>query len=496
MHKVSFHYNQSISKSHLTCPPSSKSIGPPSSKSIRAPLSMKSLLRLFEFPSKIKKKAPIFLILDLKHEGIFLFVFKYIILRVYVISLFGLVYSYILSRGFDYLPYICFDDDFKVELYSKGLCFCKDLLSKVMTYFRRNLLIVNLLAFCNLEVLNVTRKVNPTIYSILYMTAHGIGLMIHLLFPANWQYFFVSSVTLFMIFGFFFVISHLFFLKTPQRRDFNIQFIGIFITYLLNYLIYCFLYATNIDALRLFFFSNQLGIMVFVIIFHLLMIYISSSRDVLVEKCKFKGFVKESIITTTNCIFSYTKMGFFLALDMNNISFYFNVICLLFSNTTHCINFFKKKLFFLFKCHKCKFFKKLGFWKICLKSSLDKKLINGSFIFERFLNYYVLFYVYMSSKYFVDPLDAENYAKNCTLDLRDEFLIDNLKVLFYVFVDFLSIFVILTLNWVKNLDEIKYKTPESINRFKEMCLFMGVYYYSHYLFVLGYYIRYFEKNGD
>jgi len=127
---------------------------------------------------------------------------------------------------------------------------------------------------------------------------------------------------------------------------------------------------------------------------------------------------------------------------------------------------------------------------------LDKKLINGSFIFERFLNYYVLFYVYMSSKYFVDPLDAENYAKNCTLDLRDEFLIDNLKVLFYVFVDFLSIFVILTLNWVKNLDEIKYKTPESINRFKEMCLFMGVYYYSHYLFVLGYYIRYFEKNGD
>lgn len=70
-------------------------------------------------------------------------------------------------------------------------------------------------------------------------------------------------------------------------------------------------------------------------------------------------------------------------------------------------------------------------------------------------------------------------------------MIDESKVLAYIFVDVLSFVLILVLNKVKHLDEIKYRTPEKNCFVKELCLFLGVYYYSHYLFTLGFYIKFF-----
>ena len=46
------------------------------------------------------------------------------------------------------------------------------------------------------------------------------------------------------------------------------------------------------------------------------------------------------------------------------------------------------------------------------------------------------------------------------------------------------------------LDEIKYSTPEVSGIFQEITLLMGVYYYSHYLFVLAYYIKYYININD
>ena len=480
-----------VSPKHLSMLQSPQSPKASSSRSIK--LSWNSVKK-FKCPKELKKDKGIFIILDLKHEGLNLFIFKYIFMRVYVTSLFGLIYSYILSEGFNILPFICFDDNFKEELYSQGICFCRDPTSKFMTYLRRNLLVVNILAFCNLEALNGTRKISTFTYFILYGTIHGLSILLHLISPEDWQYFLVSSLTFLLIFVFFYSVSHIFFLKNPQRRDYNIQFCGVFMMFILNFLIYCFLNGQFFGSIRFIFFGNQYSILAFVLIFHFIMIYISSARDTLVEKCKPKGLLKESIITTTNCVFSCTKMGFFLALNITQLSFYFNAVCLIYSNLTHSMNFLRKKLFFILKCHRCKIFKKLGLWKICLRSSLDKKLINGSFIFERFLNYYVLFYIYISGKYFVDPLDTQNYAKSCTLDLKDDFLIDKMKILAYVFTDCFSILLILVVNRIKNLDEIKYRTPEQQDPVKEVMLFLGVYYYSHYLFVLGFYVKYYVES--
>lgn len=452
------------------------------------------LNRKFPKPlNPIKRKS--FLILDLKKEGKLKFFMKYLFVKVYIYSLLGIVFTIFLAKVFEYLPFICFDRNFENELYDKGLCFCKDFWARVITYLRRGALIVNLIGVCNLEIVNSFIKLTIYVYYLWFAILHAFALIVHLIVPNEWEYFIVNTLIDLMIFLSFFLVSKGFLLRRRDKKAYNIQFFGLFVMFCFHYVIYCFLNANYFEAIRDVFFGNNAKIFIFIVLFHIIMTYISSSRDVLVEKVKPNNFIKKVIIMTSNCVFSCTKMGFFMALRVNEFNFYFNAVCLLYSNVSHTLSFFKKKIFFKLRLNRLRFLKKLGIWKICLKSSLDKKIINGSFIFERFLNYYIIAYIFFADKYFVDPLDTQNYAKNCTLELKHDFLLDYREIICYFAVDFLSVVIILLLNNYQNLDEIKYKTPEDISFFKEISILLGVYYYSHYLFVLGYYIKYFIKNA-
>ena len=399
-HKIEFFYVKShspLSNSTPNSPPMSKSLSPSPVKTLS--------FRAYKAPMKLFHKRHPFLILDLKHEGLFSFIMKYLIIRIYIGSLFGLLYSYMLMKAFEYFPYICFDDNF-LHIFIE-ICYCKNGFAKLITYLRRGFLVVNMAVVCNIEVVKMVKNIRNFDYLCLLFSNHFLALIINLFSPEEWLYFTVCTITIGVIFLVFFLAGHHFFVVKSQRREFNIQFCALFLMFFINYLIYCLLNPVIFTSIQSIFFINQLRISVFILGFHLLMIYISSSRDALVDKFKPKEFVKHSIIITSNCVFSCTKMGFFLALNINEFAFYFNACCLVYSNITHTLNFVKKYLFFKLNCHKYKFLKKIGIWKICLKSTLDKKNINGSFIFERFLNYYILFYIYFSGKYFVDPLDAK-----------------------------------------------------------------------------------------
>lgn len=436
-----------------------------------------------------------FIFIDLLKEGTSNFVFKYLLIDVYVYSLIGLIYSIFLDQVFIKFPFICFDSNFENLL--KGgekICFCKNEITKLITYMRRGLLMVNLIIICNLEILNETKKIDKHLYVFSFFLFHILGLTLHLVFPEKMEYFFNISFIILVIFAISFLMANFIILNNNEKKDYNIQFFGLSIMFIFQYFIYCIANATNFCHITDFFFENNLKTSIFVICFHFLMSYITSCRDVLVTKVKPKFFVKKAFLFTTNCVFSCIKMGFFMALDIREYNFYLNACLLLYSNISHTLTFVKKKLFFIFRLQKFPFCKKIGIWKICLKSNLDKKLINGSFIFERFLNYYIIGYIYFSGKYFLDPLETQKYAINCILELKEEFQLHAPEVICYFFVDFLSVFVIITLNRTKKLDEIKYITPKKLFFLKKISLLLGVYFYSHYLFVVAYYIKHFKEE--